>query len=224
MGDARSLIGVFLGDDRWMQACRAFATHQLTCQPEDVLAVKVLAYYTAIANLVAACPALGVSKDEVLTTPGPAQLYQNAQPQAELDILSRGDTSSQRKLLDTEDWKPTIISNVTRSQAMQLFDFLVQPSSGLGFALLQASLSSQHSMSDLEKEVINLLTAVYSNVCSLCIADATCSKYCSNLHWKAFTEAYAAGSPDSCYLHLGALLAMARHKVKTSLAYAVPLA
>lgn len=222
MGQARTLLGLFVGDNRWMHACRAFATHQLTCQPEDVSTLAVLAFYTAIANLVAACPVWDVNGEEHLTLPGPAQLYQNAHPQTEMDLLSRGSTSSQRRLQDSADCDPIILSNVIRSQAMQLLDFFIQPSSGLGFALLEASMLTQHSMSDLEKKAVELLTAVYSNASSPGIADASC-KYCSNLHWTAFKTAYAAGNSDACCLHLGALLAMARHKVESSSAHALPL-
>lgn len=207
VGSARILLRYLLGDDRLMHTSRAFAIYQLTCHPEDAAALAVLELYTALARVLQACPACGVADQALL--PLPAQLYQYTEPQSEEDILTCVDNIPQKQQGGAH--VEASHRTVTRGQAVQLFDFLIHPVTGL-LTSLQASTCSSYSL-DLQQKAVELMTAVYSIACSPCLVDPDCCQLCCQGHWAAFNAAYAAEELTASCLHLGALQAMAKHKV-----------
>lgn len=200
-GNARILLSIFLGDDRLVHTCRAFATYQLTCQPEGDAAIAVLEFYAVLARLVAACPARGI--DDQIVLPLPAQLYQDAITQTGCDVITH--------MADCQHELPPTSGQVTRGQAVQMFDFLLLPVAEHVFSL-QAAWSNQSL--EFQQKAVDLMIAVYSIACSQCIVDSDCSKVHCQRHWEAFTAAYAAGEAETACMHLSALQALARHKVQ----------
>lgn len=205
---------VLLGHDGLVHTSRAFASHHLSRDSHSTPAVAALANYTAMAKLLAAVPAQSTANAMPLYASGSAGWCQDDAVQSETDLvtLPRVLTHQARQILEAD--KHLNFSQATRRQAVQRFDFLIQSIMGQAFVLYDGHALHQKSWPLLNEKSVELMTAVYGTSCSQVIADPICSNICGTLHTAAFGKAYTAKNLKLCCLHLSALQAMARHKVR----------
>ena len=213
VGRARGMLTILLGQEGLVHTCKAFTSHHLTLDPHSTSAAAALANYTAMAKLVAAVPTQGTANAWPFNVSESAGWCQYDPVQSEADLVTLPRSPDLTRQLHEAD-KHMNFGDATRGQAVQRFEFLIQLVLGQLFTPDEGSTLQQRNWPVLDEKFIKLLTALYGTACGRLIADPACSNMCGTLHIKAFGRAYTAKTLKLCSLHLSALQAMARHKVR----------